>query len=79
MPEEGISVFANLLHTHLLGKYLEHNYGPVAKGHHFPPGYGLTVHHITNNEQCGAIEELEPVDQNLNYDFDYQVEGFTPH
>ena len=29
--------------------------------------------HYRNTSQCTAVEELEPVDQNLNYDFDFQV------
>ena len=36
-------------------------------------GYGLTVHHLRQNEQCGLLEELPPIDSNLKYDFNYQV------
>ena len=36
-------------------------------------GYGLNVQHFRKNEECGVIEELEPIDTNMQYDFDYQV------
>ena len=40
-----------------------------------PTGTGLTVQHYRNTSsgQCNAVEELKPIDQNLNYDFDFQV------
>lgn len=52
-PEEGIHIFANMLHTHLVG-------------------HGLVVQHIRENEQCNMTEELRPIDENLQYDFNYQ-------
>ena len=36
-------------------------------------GYGLVLQHFRQNEECGVLEELEPIDRNLKYDFDYQV------
>ena len=36
-------------------------------------GYGLNVQHFRKNEECGVTEELEPIDTNMQYDFDYQV------
>ena len=38
-------------------------------------GTGLVVRHYrpTNSTQCSAMEELEPIDKNLQYDFDFQV------
>ena len=35
-------------------------------------GHGLTLQHIRYNSECGVYEELEPIDNNLKYDFDYQ-------
>lgn len=36
-------------------------------------GKGLVVQHIRNNSQCGIVEELKPIDKNLQYDFNYQT------
>ena len=36
-------------------------------------GYGLNVQHFHKNEECNVTEELEPIDTNMQYDFDYQV------
>ena len=36
-------------------------------------GHGLVLQHFRRNEECGVLEELEPVDINLKYDFNYQV------
>ena len=36
-------------------------------------GYGLSVQLFRKNEECGVTEELEPIDTNMQYDFDYQV------
>lgn len=35
-------------------------------------GRGLTLKILRRTEQCGGLEELKPVDQNLQYDFNYQ-------
>ena len=35
-------------------------------------GHGLTVQHLRYNSDCGVLEELKPIDRNLNYDFDFQ-------
>jgi hypothetical protein len=35
-------------------------------------GHGLTFQHFRYNSECGVYEELEPIDENLKYDFDYQ-------
>ena len=39
----------------------------------FSTGSGLVLQHFRPNEECGVLEELEPIDSNLNYDFNYQV------
>lgn len=36
-------------------------------------GRSLVLHHYRETESCGGAEELLPIDQNLNYDVDYQV------
>jgi hypothetical protein len=38
----------------------------------FHSGRGLTIRHFRRNMECGVLEELEPIDQNLNYDFNFQ-------
>ncbi len=35
-------------------------------------GNGLTFQHFRMNDECGVLEELEPIEQNLNYDFNFQ-------
>ena len=37
-----------------------------------PSGHGLSLQHIRYNSDCAVYEELEPIDENLKYDFDYQ-------
>ena len=34
-------------------------------------GHGLVLHHFRENE-CGLLEELQPIDENKRYDFNYQ-------
>ena len=41
-------------------------------------GRGLIVQHYRYNEECGVLEELEPIDQNMRYDFDYQQTTVLP-
>ena len=43
----------------------------------FSTGSGLVLQHFRPNEECGVLEELEPIDSNLNYDSNYQV--YTAH
>jgi len=31
------------------------------------------MQHFRKNEKCDVTEELEPIDTNMQYDFDYQV------
>ena len=35
-------------------------------------------HHFRQNEECGVLEELEPIDTNLKYDFNYQQINVLP-
>ena len=35
-------------------------------------GHGLTLQHLRYNSECDVYEELEPIDKNLQYDFNYQ-------
>ncbi|KAL5500620.1 hypothetical protein EMCRGX_G012211 [Ephydatia muelleri] len=53
IPSTGINIFANMLHTHLVGR-------------------AVTFRHLRMNSSCGGLQELPPVDQNLQYDFDFQ-------
>ena len=42
-------------------------------------GIGLTVQHIRRTQTCGnGYEELAPIDQNLQYDFNYQQATYLP-
>ena len=36
-------------------------------------GTALSVRHFRNNTECGKIEELPPIDENLQYNFNYSV------
>ena len=38
-------------------------------------GASLSVKHFrqVNDADCDAVEELQPIDENLSYDFDFQV------
>ena len=55
-PEEGIRIFANGLHTHLLGVSI--------KVYHLRVSYQC--------RPGGGIAELKPIDMNLQYDFNFQ-------
>lgn len=44
----------------------------------FYAGKGLVIQHIRRNAECGATEELEPVDKDLQYDFNYQQFNHLP-
>ena len=35
-------------------------------------GHGLNLQHLRYNSECDVYEELEPIDRNLQYDFNYQ-------
>ena len=35
-------------------------------------GVGLNLQHLRYNYECDVYEELEPIDKNLQYDFNYQ-------
>ena len=35
-------------------------------------GVGLNLQHLRYNSECDVYEELEPIDKNLKYDFNYQ-------
>ena len=41
-------------------------------------GRALTVQHFRYSEECGAFEELEPIDENLGYDFNFQQATHLP-
>ena len=41
-------------------------------------GHGLTLQHIRYNSECNVYEELEPIDRNLNYDFNFQQINHLP-
>ena len=41
-------------------------------------GHGLKVQHFRMNSECGVLEELPPIDVNLQYDFDYQQTVHLP-
>ena len=41
-------------------------------------GHGIVVRQFRENEDCGALEELEPIDENRRYDFNYQQVTHLP-
>ena len=80
LPDGGIRIFADLLHTHLAGKCLEdHNYKLLINSlctHN--TGRALELQHLRWNSECGVYEELPPIDLNLNYDFNFQEFAHLP-
>ena len=80
-------MFANFLHTHLVGmnalQYLptldvqsQHTrlcYTMTFSLSMFHAGHGLVLQHFRETEECGGVEELEPIEINRKYDFNYQV------
>ena len=35
-------------------------------------GRGVAVRQYRQNDNCSGLEELQPIDENTNYDFDFQ-------
>ena len=35
-------------------------------------GHGLSVRQFRQNNECDVLEELQPIDENRRYDFDFQ-------
>ena len=50
--------------------------GYLGKQH--PSGSGLILQHIRYNSECGVYEELEPIEKNLAYDFNFQQTNHLP-
>ena len=42
------------------------------------PGHGLVVRQYRQNDDCDVLEELQPVDENRRYDFNYQQMTHLP-
>ena len=42
-------------------------------------GRGVTLRLIRNTEECGGLEEMRPIDQNLQYDFNFQQFTVLPN
>ena len=66
-------MFASFLHSHLLGKYYLDLLCIVIMPF-ISKGTQMTVKHFrsVNDTACNAVEELEPIDSNPSYDFDFQ-------
>ena len=43
------------------------------------PGVGITLRHMRWNSTCGTYQELPPIDQNLQYDFNFQQFTMLPY
>lgn len=41
-------------------------------------GHGLVVRHLRETTGCGGLEELQPIDENRKYDFNYQQVNILP-
>ena len=69
-------MFASFLHSHLLGEYIVHYFDSlyIILIPFTITGTGMTVKHFrkVNDTACNAVEELEPIDSNPSYDFDFQ-------
>ena len=80
LPPSGITIFANFFHTHVAGKipasmlFKQLNTPTIVPF----PGRALILEHYRKNEECGVLEELEPIDINLSYDFNYQQAVLLP-
>lgn len=80
IPPGGINLYANILHTHVVGMWsllilIMCSLNMVT----LLVGIGLTVQHIRRTQACGNdYQELEPIDQNLQYDFNYQQATYLP-
>lgn len=78
IPEEGITVFGNVLHTHLAGNIYNSYQCTVSHACHlnhviFIIGVSLILRHLRPDPSCGnGYRELKPLDQNLEYDFNFQ-------
>ena len=42
-------------------------------------GRGVTLRLIRNTEKCDGLEEVKPVDQNVQYDFNFQQFTVLPN
>lgn len=42
-------------------------------------GRGVSLRLIRNTEECGGLEEMRPIDQNLQYDFNFQQFTVLPN
>ena len=68
-------MFGTMLHTHTLGKQV---YSVCIDNNMYTIiiiiiiGSGLLVQHFRENKECGVLEEMEPIDENRRYDFNYQ-------
>ena len=73
-------MFGNILHTHIYGKVFNFTIVSLWSKLHTVfiilayIGHGLRVRHMRHNEECNVTEELETLDENLQYDFNYQVQ-----
>ena len=41
-------------------------------------GRSVVLQHFRMNQECNVLEELEPIDINLSYDFNYQQTTHLP-
>lgn len=76
LTDNGITVFATFLHTHLIGTFLKHyviTHSIITFLFNFHEGTAINVRHFRKNYTCNRMEELPSIDKNLEYDFDYQV------
>ena len=68
-------MFANALHTHVVGKLVNTTVlctSYILFSFLFISGHGLVLQHFRYNSDCDVYEELEPIDKNLQYDFNFQ-------
>ena len=69
-----VSVCSQMHFIHMLwvSKYETHRVYVLSHYFFTTLGHGLIVQHLRYSEECGGYEELEPIDKNLQYDFNFQ-------
>ena len=83
IPSTGINIFANMMHTHLVGISVVCIWDKLREKNTFilllQKGRAVTLRHLRMNSSCGGLQELPPVDQNMQYDFNFQQTNLLTH
>ena len=75
LPSGGVKIFANFLHTHLIGNdHCNELYHPLPA--HFTLGRKVVLQHFRQSQDCNGYRELKPIEDNPSYNFDFQQTNF---